>query len=158
MQALPDRLLAPILSGLRGLVDHFGATVLPVSATQPSFWELSAWKGLERKAVIDDPAALFDALRRVEYEWRTGQDVTLESIAREAATHPQVPTVVGTSRDAARFHRHLPRGGAGPGRAAISAPYRAAGPAVVAGPRVLPVRYRRAWVSGVAVGRLRGRT
>ncbi|MEW2622240.1 DEAD/DEAH box helicase [Streptomyces sp. NPDC048106] len=79
VQALPDRLLAPILSGLRGLVDHFGATVLLVSATQPSFWELSAWKGLERKAVIDDPAALFDSLRRVEYEWRTGQDVTLEA-------------------------------------------------------------------------------
>ncbi|SFY51994.1 CRISPR-associated endonuclease Cas3'' [Streptomyces sp. F-1] len=107
VQALPDRLLAPILSGLRGLVDHFGATVLLVSATQPSFWELSAWKGLERKAVIDDPTALFDALRRVEYEWQTGQDVTLESIAREAATHPQVLTVVGTTRDAARFHRHL---------------------------------------------------
>ncbi len=107
VQALPDRLLAPILSGLRGLVDHFGATVLLVSATQPSFWELSAWKGLERKAVIDNPAALFDALRRVEYEWRTGQEVTLESIARETATHPQVLTVVGTTRDAARFHRHL---------------------------------------------------
>ncbi|CAL9628896.1 hypothetical protein SUDANB43_06001 [Streptomyces sp. enrichment culture] len=107
VQALPDRLLAPILSGLRGLVDHFGVTVLLVSATQPSFWELSAWKGLERKAVIDDPAALFDSLRRVEYEWRTGQEATLESIAREAATHPQVLTVVGTTRDAARFHRHL---------------------------------------------------
>ncbi|MGW5213299.1 CRISPR-associated endonuclease Cas3'' [Streptomyces sp. NPDC004051] len=107
VQALPDRLLAPILSGLRGLVDHFGVTVLLVSATQPSFWELSAWKGLERKAVVDDPAALFESLRRVQYEWRTGQDVTLESVAREAAEHPQVLTVVGTTRDAARFHRHL---------------------------------------------------
>uniref|UniRef100_UPI002FDBE829 CRISPR-associated helicase/endonuclease Cas3 n=1 Tax=Streptomyces sp. IBSBF 2806 TaxID=2903529 RepID=UPI002FDBE829 len=105
VQALPDRLLAPILSGLRGLVDHFGVTVMLVSATQPSFWELSAWKGLERKAIIDDPAALFDSLRRVQYEWRTGQDVTLESIAREAATHPQALTVVATTRDAARFHR-----------------------------------------------------
>ncbi|MET9016253.1 hypothetical protein ABZX74_35990 [Streptomyces olivaceoviridis] len=43
----------------------------------------------------------------MEYKWRTGQDVTLQSIAREAATHPQVLTVVGTTRDAARFHRHL---------------------------------------------------
>ncbi|GHE80376.1 CRISPR-associated helicase/endonuclease Cas3 [Streptomyces spiralis] len=107
VQALPDRLLAPILSGLRGLVDHFGVTVLLASATQPSFWELSAWKGLERRAIVDSPAALFDRLRRVTYEWRTSQDVTLESIAREAATYPQVLTVVGTTRDAARFHRHL---------------------------------------------------
>jgi CRISPR-associated endonuclease/helicase Cas3 len=107
VQALPDRLLAPILSGLRGLVDHFGATVLLVSATQPSFWELSAWKGLERKAIIEDPAALFTALRRVDYDWRTGEDVTLESVACEAAEYPQVLAVVGTTRDAARFHRHL---------------------------------------------------
>ncbi|WP_151775693.1 CRISPR-associated endonuclease Cas3'' [Streptomyces abyssomicinicus] len=107
VQALPDRLLAPILSGLRGLVDHFGATVLLVSATQPSFWQLSPWKGLERKAIVDDPTALFEALRRVEYDWRTGDDVILESIAREAAGHAQVLTVVGTTRDAARFHRHL---------------------------------------------------
>ncbi|MEU0440307.1 CRISPR-associated endonuclease Cas3'' [Streptomyces sp. NPDC006186] len=112
VQALPDRLLAPILSGLRGLVDHFGVTVLLASATQPSFWDLSPWKGLERRAIIDDPAALFDSLRRVTYEWRTGPDVTLESIAREAAAHPHVLTVVETTRDAARFHRHLEAAGA----------------------------------------------
>ncbi|WBO68922.1 CRISPR-associated endonuclease Cas3'' [Streptomyces camelliae] len=47
VQALPDRLLVPILSVLRGLVDHFGVTVVLVSATQPSFWELPRWKGLE---------------------------------------------------------------------------------------------------------------
>ncbi|MFH8886264.1 CRISPR-associated endonuclease Cas3'' [Streptomyces californicus] len=107
VQELPDGLLAPILSVLRGLVDHFGVTVLLVSATQPSFWELSAWRGLERKAVIDDPEALFGALQRVDYDWRTGDDVTLESIAGEAAEYPQVLAVVGTTRDAARFHRYL---------------------------------------------------
>ncbi|MEW2527518.1 CRISPR-associated endonuclease Cas3'' [Streptomyces sp. NPDC047071] len=107
VQALPDRLLAPILSVLRGLVDHFGVTVLLVSATQPSFWELSAWKGMERKVIVDDPAVLFGVLRRVDYEWRTGEGVTLESVACEAAQHSQVLTVVGTTRDAARFHRRL---------------------------------------------------
>ncbi|MER6572832.1 CRISPR-associated endonuclease Cas3'' [Streptomyces sp. NPDC001093] len=107
VQALPDRLLAPILSVLRGLVDHFGVTVLLVSATQPSFWELPRWRGLERRAIVEDPSALFEALHRVTYEWRTGEGVTLESIAEEAAGHRQVLIVAGTTKDAARLHRHL---------------------------------------------------
>ncbi|MCT2590543.1 CRISPR-associated endonuclease Cas3'' [Streptomyces sp. N2-109] len=107
VQALPDRLLVPILSGLRGLADHFGVTVLLASATQPSFWELQKWEGLERRAVIEDPSQLFDALARVSYEWRMEEDVTLEGIAAKAAAFPQVLTVVGTTKDAARFHRHL---------------------------------------------------
>ncbi|MEV8396043.1 MULTISPECIES: hypothetical protein [unclassified Streptomyces] len=37
VQALPDRLLAPILSALHGLVEHFDVMVLLASATQPSF-------------------------------------------------------------------------------------------------------------------------
>ncbi|UIX32040.1 CRISPR-associated endonuclease Cas3'' [Streptomyces sp. GQFP] len=107
VQSLPDRLLTPILSGLRGLAEHFGVTVLLASATQPSFWELPRWQGLERRAVVEDPSPLFDALRRVTYEWRIGEDVTLESIAGEAAGHRQVLTVTATTKDAARLHRHL---------------------------------------------------
>ncbi|MFE7319032.1 CRISPR-associated endonuclease Cas3'' [Streptomyces sp. NPDC057555] len=107
VQELPDRLLAPILSGLRGLADHFGVTVLLVSATQPSFWDLPTWEGLERREIVDEPARLFEALRRVDYEWRTGEEVTLETIAAEAAEFKQVLTVVNATKDAARFHRHL---------------------------------------------------
>ncbi|WP_043267025.1 CRISPR-associated helicase/endonuclease Cas3 [Streptomyces sp. CT34] len=107
VQALPDRLLIPILSVLRGLVDHFGVTVVLASATQPSFWRLPAWEGLERRNIVDDPSGLFEALRRVDYAWRTGDDVSLESIAAEVAAYEQVLTVVNTTKDAARFHRHL---------------------------------------------------
>ncbi|MFJ5266769.1 CRISPR-associated endonuclease Cas3'' [Streptomyces sp. NPDC088387] len=107
VQALPDRLLVPILSVLRGLVEHFGTTVLLVSATQPSFWELPRWKGLRRRTIVEHPSALFAALRRVSYEWRTGEDVTLESIAAEAAGYRQVLTVAATTKDVARLHRHL---------------------------------------------------
>ncbi len=38
VQALPDRLLLPILSALRVLTERFGTTVLLASATQPSYW------------------------------------------------------------------------------------------------------------------------
>ncbi|MFE7300618.1 CRISPR-associated endonuclease Cas3'' [Streptomyces sp. NPDC057579] len=107
VQALPDRLLIPILSALRGLTDHFGVTVLLASATQPSFWGLPTWEGLERRTITDAPASLFEALRRVDYEWRTDDDVTLGRIAVEAAGYEQVLTVVNTTKDAAHFHRHL---------------------------------------------------
>ncbi|MFG2227718.1 CRISPR-associated endonuclease Cas3'' [Streptomyces sp. NPDC048644] len=107
VQALPDRLLTPILSVLRGLAEQYGVTVLLASATQPSFWELPRWQGLERRAIVEDPSVLFTELRRVDYEWRTGEDVTLESIAAEAARHRQTLIVAGTTKDAARLHRHV---------------------------------------------------
>ncbi|AOR29839.1 hypothetical protein BFF78_00945 [Streptomyces fodineus] len=56
---------------------------------------------------MEDPSALFEALRRVTFEWRTGEDVTLESIADESAGHRQVLIAAGTTKDAARLHRHL---------------------------------------------------
>lgn len=105
VQALPDRLLIPILSGLRGLVEHFGASVLLASATQPSFWSLERLDGLARRSVIADPRWLFDRLRRVEYRWLLGEDVTLESVAAEVASHRQVLAILNTTVDAAVFHR-----------------------------------------------------
>lgn len=114
VQALPDRLLTPILSALRGLVEHFGVTVVLASATQPSLWNLEGWNGLERREVVDDPGGLFEVLRRVRYEWRTGEDMTLEIVAADAARHRQALTVVGATKDAAHFHRCLTEE-AGPG-------------------------------------------
>ncbi|MEY9966582.1 CRISPR-associated endonuclease/helicase Cas3 [Streptacidiphilus sp. MAP12-16] len=105
VQALPDRLLRPVLSALRGLVDHFGATVVLVSATQPSFWSLQGFAGVERRSLVRDVAGLFEQLRRVRYEWRVGPDVTLAGMAAEAVEHAQTLTVVNTTKDAATLHR-----------------------------------------------------
>ncbi|MFD8478517.1 CRISPR-associated endonuclease Cas3'' [Kitasatospora sp. NPDC059673] len=109
VQALPDRLLAPILSALRGLVDHFGAAVVLTSATQPAFWSLAQLDGLPRRQLIADPAELFEKLRRVTYDWRTGPDVTWESMADEIGRRSgrQTLTVVNTTKDAAHLHRLL---------------------------------------------------
>ncbi|SDT83405.1 CRISPR-associated helicase, Cas3 family [Streptomyces sp. TLI_053] len=107
VQALPDHLLVPILSALRGLVERFGTTVVLVSATQPDFWSLAQLHGVPRRELIDDPADLFTALRRVSYDWRTGPHVTWESMAEEIAhsSGNQTLTVVNTTMDAARLHR-----------------------------------------------------
>ncbi|MFC9431413.1 CRISPR-associated endonuclease Cas3'' [Streptomyces sp. NPDC056987] len=122
VQALPDRLLIPILSVLRDLVEHFGASVLLVSATQPSFWSLAQLKGLPRRSMIEDVTGLFEELRRVRYEWRTDSDVTWESIAEEIGAQggDRVLTIVNTTRDSARLHRLLTW--ADDGRARVSAP------------------------------------
>ncbi|MFB8086836.1 CRISPR-associated endonuclease Cas3'' [Streptomyces sp. NPDC055992] len=106
VQALPDGLLTPILSGLRELVEHYGVTLVLSSATQPELAALNPWRsGLPQRDVVAAPAPLFEQLRRVRYEWRTGPDVTLTSIAAEAADHDQVLVVVNGTKDANRIHR-----------------------------------------------------
>ncbi|MER5571316.1 CRISPR-associated endonuclease Cas3'' [Streptomyces goshikiensis] len=106
VQALPDRLLTPILSGLRELVEHYGVTLVLSSATQPELAALNPWRsGLPQRDVVADPAPLFKQLRRVRYEWRTGPDVTLASVASEAADHDQALVVVNGTKDASRVHR-----------------------------------------------------
>ncbi|WP_411140941.1 CRISPR-associated endonuclease Cas3'' [Streptomyces sp. x-80] len=109
VQALPDRLLVPILSVLRGLVEHFGATVVLASATQPEFWTLPQMEGLARRVMVGDVKGLFGALSRVRYEWRLGAEVTWESVADEIVAEggDRVLTVVNTTRDSARLHRLL---------------------------------------------------
>ncbi|UED88648.1 CRISPR-associated helicase Cas3' [Streptomyces profundus] len=109
VQALPDRLLAPILSVLRGLVDHFGASVVLASATQPEFWARPEWDGAARHLVVDDVSTLFDELRRVTYHWRSDEGGSWETIAEEILEEPgsRVLTVVNTTRDAATLHRLL---------------------------------------------------
>ncbi|MGM0348441.1 CRISPR-associated helicase Cas3' [Streptomyces sp. Adlamb9] len=109
VQALPDRLLNPILSVLRGLVERYGATVVLASATQPDFWSLSKLSGIPRRGMVEDVQGLFAELRRVTYEWQLGDDVTWESVADdiEERAGDQVLAVVNTTRDSARLHRLL---------------------------------------------------
>ncbi|WP_346132710.1 CRISPR-associated endonuclease Cas3'' [Streptomyces carpaticus] len=107
VQALPDRLLAPILSALRSLVDHFGATVVFASATQPEFWRMPELEGAARLEMVRNVEELFARLRRVEYTWRLEDGQTWDALARDMVAEPerQVLAVVNTTVDAARLHR-----------------------------------------------------
>jgi CRISPR-associated endonuclease/helicase Cas3 len=104
VQALPHRLLVPILDGLRLLVAHFGVTVLLASATQPDFWELSPFRELPATEIMPDPPALVARLGRVRFQWRTDPSPTLDQVAEEAATRAQAMVVVNTTADAARVY------------------------------------------------------
>ncbi|RVW02206.1 CRISPR-associated helicase Cas3' [Rhodococcus xishaensis] len=101
VQALPHRLLVPILDALRTLVEHFGTTVLLTSATQPDFWHLSPFRDLPAVDIIPKPAKLVAQLRRVVFDWRIDPSPTLTQVADEAAECGQALVVVNTTADAA---------------------------------------------------------
>ena len=104
VQALPVHLLVPILDGLRRLVEHFGATVVLCSATQPEFWALSPFKDLPAVDLVDDPGRLAADLRRVAFQWRLAPKPTLAQVAAEAAAHSAALVVVNTTADARRVY------------------------------------------------------
>ncbi|HEY9475508.1 MAG TPA: CRISPR-associated helicase Cas3' [Mycobacteriales bacterium] len=112
VQALPHKMLVPILDGLRLLVEHFGTTVLLSSATQPDFWHLGPFAKLPATEIIDDPKHLSQRLRRVSYRWRVDPKPTLADVADEAAESRRALVVVNTTKDAAtvferwRSHGH----------------------------------------------------
>ncbi|MCY3918428.1 MAG: CRISPR-associated endonuclease Cas3'' [Chloroflexi bacterium] len=67
-QALPAGLLSPILDGLRRLTEHYGATAVLSTATQPAFDLIKEFREVEAREIIPNPSHHFEALRRVEYE------------------------------------------------------------------------------------------
>lgn len=107
VQALPDRLLLPVLSALRMLTERFGVTVLLASATQPSYWSLEPFEGLPVRDVIADPQPLYNRFRRVTYRWWLEPGPPLAQVAAEAAPRRQVLIVSNTTTDSAALHRHL---------------------------------------------------
>src|SRR5690606_29135225 len=86
VQALPHAMLVPILDGLRLLVEHFGASVLLSSATQPEFWALRVLGDSDCNDIVSDVPSLNATMRRVTYEWRIDPKPTLADIADDAAT------------------------------------------------------------------------
>ncbi|ADD43243.1 CRISPR-associated endonuclease Cas3'' [Stackebrandtia nassauensis] len=100
VQGLPYRLLLPILDGLRTLVDHFGASVVLCSATQPDFWNLGPFQGMEACDIVV-PQELTRAVDgRVRYEWWTDPQPMLSDVADRACADESALVVVNTTKDA----------------------------------------------------------
>ncbi|MGH3567738.1 MAG: CRISPR-associated helicase Cas3' [Pseudonocardia sp.] len=100
VQALPVQLLVPILDGLKLLTEHFGTTVLLASATQPAFQHLEVWRRQCITDVVDDPAEVYERLRRVRYEWWLDPRPSLRDVADRVAAERQALVVLNTVRDA----------------------------------------------------------
>ncbi|MEV6342782.1 CRISPR-associated endonuclease Cas3'' [Actinoplanes sp. NPDC051851] len=113
IQALPHAMLAPILSGLKLLVKHFGTTVVLSSATQPDFWALREFDELDPVDLVESPKRLASQLRRVRFEWQVDPEPSLADIADQAAALDAALVVVNTTADAVAVHgcwRDMPSG------------------------------------------------
>ncbi len=99
-QALPPRLLKPILDVLRQLVEHYGATVVLSTATQPAFDSIPIFADVEAIEIVPEPARYFDALRRVEYEWLTEAPLTPAEVGDRLVSQGQALAVLNTKKDA----------------------------------------------------------
>jgi CRISPR-associated endonuclease/helicase Cas3 len=101
VQGLPYRLLVPILDGLRSFVEHFNATVLLCSATQPAFWSLQPFQDLPVTDIVPNPLAVPVAATPIRYEWWLDPRPRLSQVATRAAEHGSALVVTNTIADAA---------------------------------------------------------
>lgn len=106
VQSLPPGLLAPILTALRVLVDHFGVTVVFSTATQPALGDAPGFADLKAvtREIVPDPADLFTRLRRVSYAWPEARETrTWDQVAARMAEADQALAVVNTRADALKL-------------------------------------------------------
>lgn len=106
VQSLPPGLLAPILTALRVLVDHFGVTVVFSTATQPALGDAPGFADLKAvtREIVPDPADLFARLRRVTYTWPEARETqTWDQVAARMAEADQALAVVNTRADALKL-------------------------------------------------------
>ena len=100
-QALPAGLLAPILDGLRQLTEHYGASVVLSTATQPAFDLVPEFRDIPARDIVPGHAQHFAALKRVEYDFsRTAERNAWLDIAEWMREEQSALTIVNTKRHA----------------------------------------------------------
>ncbi|MFZ2217923.1 MAG: CRISPR-associated endonuclease Cas3'', partial [Rhodoferax sp.] len=118
-QQLPPAFLQPILDVLNLLVAHYGVTVVLCTATQPALNSTTYFdpsknlRGLEHvREIIDNPDALFDALKRVDVtlppDWTT--PTAWADIAKQLSDEDCVLAIVNTRKAARELQRLMPAG------------------------------------------------
>ena len=118
-QQLPPAFLQPILDVLNLLVAHYGVTVLLCTATQPALNSTTYFdasknlRGLTNvREIIDDPDALYQALKRVQVElppdWTT--PTPWANVAAQLGAEDCVLAIVNTRKAARELQRLMPEG------------------------------------------------
>ena len=108
-QAIPIETLEPVADGLRSLVDRFGASVLIMTATQPSLEHLRSMSGRHAISLLPDPARWENAFARTSVV-RIGE-LDHEAVGRLVAQRMQCLCVLNTIGDARRVTRSVPSDG-----------------------------------------------
>ena len=100
-QALPAGLLAPILDGLRQLTEHYGASVVLSTATQPAFDLVDEFRDIPAREIVPGHARHFEALKRVEYDFsRTNEPSEWSDVAEWMREQRSALAIVNTKRHA----------------------------------------------------------
>ncbi len=109
-QALPVELLQPCLRAIDELTQHYGASVVLCTATQPAITRNEEFKiGLAHPhEIIPDPPTLYASLRRVTTTQIPGKISDASLISRILA-FPQSLCIVNTRRHARQLFELLPK-------------------------------------------------
>ena len=106
VQTLPSHLLNPLLHVLRDLQQHYRASFVFSTATQPAFVRGSSlcngFDPNEIEEIVSRPGELFQRLERVQYEMRSAA-VNWHELVEEWADEPRVLGVVNTRKQAAEW-------------------------------------------------------
>lgn len=111
VQTLPVDFLAPCLRSMEELVDHYGATIVLCTATQPAIERRPEFSiGIPAPMeIIPDPGELHGRLRRVKAA-RLGM-VSDAGLLPRLCEHDQMLCIVNTRRHARELFEHLPPDG-----------------------------------------------
>jgi len=117
-QMLPPEYLKPILAVLKGLVEHFGVTVVLMTATQPALEgtigsDANKFEGISNVTpIIGNPELLTEKFKRVEISLPKDFNVRSEweEIASELLRHEQVLCIINTRTDCRKLHSLMPEG------------------------------------------------
>ena len=114
-QILPPEYFKPTLSVLRGLVKHFGVTIVFCTATQPAFCGKighgqTVFQGLtEVVDIIENPRDFEQPFKRVEIvSSDLNKFMDWDEVADNLRQHPQVLCVVNTRKDCRDLHALMP--------------------------------------------------
>jgi CRISPR-associated endonuclease/helicase Cas3 len=106
VQALPMRLLVPILDGLKRITAVAGSTVVLASATQPRFWSLPPLRDVTVTDLAEGDWWRNPLLQRATIRWEPSP-MSVETLADTVAARDQAMVIVNSRRDAARLARAL---------------------------------------------------
>ena len=100
-QSLPAHLRGPTLDALNFLVNYARCSVVLCTATQPAMDAAPGFPGLTNiRDLVPDASHYFDALKRVEYEFRLTEPTPWPALADELRGRNQVLCIVNTRQHA----------------------------------------------------------
>ncbi|MEI7811008.1 MAG: CRISPR-associated helicase Cas3' [Ignavibacteria bacterium] len=118
-QMLPSEFLKPVISVIKGLVTHFGSTILLSTATLPALTgkigsRANSFIGIPQEQIteiIPDHERLAEQLKRVNIEMPDINKVSgWDEIAAELINYEQALCIVNTRKDCRRLYKMMPEG------------------------------------------------